>query len=55
MKTMKTACGITNFVQVIHQTYNEKFEMYMKIDKETLIKMLLENQRLLEITTHGHS
>lgn len=34
-------------IQIIEQTHKEKVEMYMKLDKEQLIEMLIEANRNL--------
>ena len=34
-------------MQVIEQTFDEKFQMYKKCKKKTLIKMLIECNRIL--------
>lgn len=38
--------------QVQEMTYDEKVKMYSKSSKKELIQMLLENQRLLELTVN---
>lgn len=35
-------------VQVILQTEQEKYDMYMKLPKEELVKLLLENIKLVD-------
>lgn len=37
----------TNFIQVVNQTLEEKRTMYMSLEKEEIIDMLLECQKLL--------
>lgn len=41
--------GSSNFVQVIEMTPEEKFEMYMKIPHEDLVRMKIEEERILKI------
>lgn len=36
--------------QVIEMTYQEKYDMFMKLDKEEIIKMLIESNKHLEQT-----
>lgn len=36
-------------IQVVEMTYQEKYDMYMKLDKEEVIKMLIESNRLMDI------
>jgi hypothetical protein len=32
---------------IIYQTEEEKFEMYMKLSKKEIVRMLMENQRIV--------
>jgi hypothetical protein len=36
------------FLQRINQSYQEKVDMYMKLDKEKLVEMLIQCNNLLE-------
>ena len=36
-------------VQVVEQDYTEKMAMYMSLDKEVLVKMLIECNRILSL------
>lgn len=38
----------TNYVQIVPQTYEEKVEMYMKLDKRTLVEMLIESNNIID-------
>ena len=38
-----------NFVQVVEMTPEEKFEMYMQVPHEDLVKMKIEEERILKI------
>ena len=39
----------SNFVQVIEMTPEEKFEMYMQVPHEDLVRMKIEEERILKI------
>lgn len=39
-------------VQVIEMTYQEKYDMYMKLKKDEIIKMLIESNRHLSQNTY---
>jgi hypothetical protein len=41
--------SLTNYIQVVEQTQEEKIAIYMKCSKKELIEMLLENQRLVDL------
>ncbi len=41
--------------QLVEMTYEEKVELYKKCPKDALIQMLLENQRLLEMSLSRNS
>lgn len=36
-------------IQIIEQTHEEKVAMYMKLEKEELIAMLIQSNKLLEL------
>ena len=38
-----------NFVQVVELTPEEKFEMYMQVPHEDLVRMKIEEERILKI------
>lgn len=38
----------SNYCQIVPQTYEEKVEMYMKLDKREIIDMLIEANKYLE-------
>ena len=38
----------TNYVQIVPQTYEEKVEMLMKLDKRTLVDMLIESNNIID-------
>ena len=35
-------------IQIVEMTYQEKYDMYMKLEKESLVKMLIECNKHLE-------
>ena len=35
-----------NYCAIVPMTYKEKYNMYMKLDKEELVKMLIDNERI---------
>ena len=39
--------NVNNFVQVVEMTPEEKFEMYMKVPHEDLVRMKIEEERVL--------
>ncbi len=43
----------SNFLQIIPQTYEEKVEMYMKLDKREIIDMLIEANIHLDRLTNN--
>lgn len=36
-------------MQIKEMTYQEKYDMYMKLDKESLVKMLIQCNELLDL------
>lgn len=38
----------TNYAQIIPQTYEEKVEMFMKLDKRTLVDMLIASNSVID-------
>lgn len=43
----------SNFLQIVPQTYEEKVEMYMKLDKRKIVDMLIEANMHLDRLTNG--
>jgi hypothetical protein len=43
----------SNFLQIVPQTYEEKVEMYMKLDKRKIVDMLIEANIHLDRLTNG--
>jgi len=48
-KKKKSKEHTLGYVQEVELTDKEKFEMYMKCTKKELVKMLMENQRVVDI------
>lgn len=42
------------FVQVVHQTFEEKYQMYMKLPKKELAKMLAARDEYDDINSSAH-
>lgn len=49
LKSDNNTIESTNYHQVLEQTYEEKFEMYMGLPKEDLVRMLIECNRILNL------